>query len=281
MTIRLRASAGRVAPLTLLFIIAGAGTASAQFGGLVRRAREKVEQAAADKANEKADSAASDKTGHPTTVRRGSGGGGASSSHAAPPKSPLGPYVEEFTPDMLDRAFVALDAEQRQAARHKRLEAERLQSQHNTEMDAYQACFMKAVSEYSGNQAKIAKKCGTIEQAQAKRAAWEQGRKDREAADSAALRVAAFVNPDSAGAVAGGFGSERSWGTVKERITAFLILGQDGPLAQCMKSEPNQYIFLDSERTLLSAHRDALAKRFLDRELVKDAVWGRCRKVPA
>lgn len=257
-----------VAALAMLGTISVAPAVQAQFGGLIKRAKDKVEQAAAEKSGA-ADSTAAQKATAQT--------GGRVAIPIAAPKSPLGPYVKEFTPEMLEHAYFALDAEQRQAARQKHREAMR-RSKEPSEMDKWQACFQKAVSEYQGNQKKIDAKCGTVAQVQERQQARDKAEADHERALGDSLRVSIIATPDSAGAVAGGFGSERAWGTVKERITAFLLLDANGTKAQCMRNERLQYIFTDAESDLLRQHRTELAKRFLDPELVKDAVWGRCRK---
>lgn len=270
---RIRRTAVRSAglSLTLLLLAVPTHVAHAQFGGLVRRAKDKVEQTAKDRAGA-TDSAATARAGRAAPVPE-------SVRPAAEPASPLGPYVKEFTPDMLDHALTALDAEQRQAARMRRRQTNQLASQHgNPEMDAYQVCFNKALGEYQGDMKKIQKKCGTVQDAQAKSEARVKGEKDAEHADSVALQVPLNAAPDSAGAVAGGFGSQRKWGTVKERITAFLLLDANGAIGQCMKAQRLQYIFTDPELELLRSRRADLSKRFLDKELIKDAVWGRCSK---
>ena len=267
----LRNALSRPAPLLLaFFLVVPVRAAHAQFGSLVRRAKEKVEQAAKDRSGA-GDSTATASPGHPVTVRN--------EAHVAEPKSPLGPYVTEFTPDMVDRALLALDAEQRQAVRIRRRETQRLANgQGNAELDAYQKCFDKAVSEYQGDMKRIQKRCGTAQGAQQKHEDRMNAEKDAELADSAALHVTVIATPDSAGAVGGGFGSQREWGTVKERITAFLLLDASGAIGQCMKTQRLQYIFTDAETTLLRSRRAELEKRFLDKELTKLVVWGRCTR---
>lgn len=245
-----RPSLASAIPLAFIAVLAASAPADAQFGGLVRRAKEKVEEAAKERA--------------------------APADSAAARRSPLG-STAELTSDAVDRAFVALDAEQRQAARMRRREAERQGSSH-PEVDAWQACFTKAVRELNGDLKKIEKRCGTMQDAQNKAQARVQAQQDAERADSAALHVSLYADPDSAGAVAGGFGTQRNWAVAKERLTAFLLLDANGPIGQCMKNQRLQYVFTDAELTMLRSRRADLSKRFLDKELVKDTVWGSCAR---
>lgn len=250
--------------------------ADAQFGALMRKAKEKAAQTAADRARV-VDTTRSHAPGRGTAAAPP-----ARSATSATSSHPSTSYVVTLDGDLLDRMVRAAATERSQAARRAPRSAQAIRDaqpkvdRSNDPMTVYEHCSKKYPPHTDDKT--IEKGCGSVWDAQQRQSDLDRQRMaEASRADSARYGVSASLTPDSAGAVIAGL-TRTQYGIVKERITAYLVLSAGGPKAACMKGQQYQYVFTDAESAALAARRRELAKSFLEPGQVRDATWGKCRR---
>jgi hypothetical protein len=248
--------------------------ADAQFGALKQKMKEKLAQAAAEKLvrpDSTTPAAAAATTTTPATV-----GSPATASTPTVAK----PYADadalQITPQLVNGMIKGAAAASAQAQRRSR-PATITPDKPTDPFMAYAACIQK-YDVNGATEAAVAKQCGTAADAMAKQQALQIARRLADArADSLKYGMSADVSPDSAGALVMGL-TQRQFGILRERATAFLVISAGGSKATCMRTQKEQYRFTDAESAALAARRAELSKLFLDEDQVRRAVSGSCRK---